>query len=160
MSQYVRYERFLQDIISNWPAPTVWYPENLSVETFARGLRNAIKSVIAFNFPIANIDIQKLAAIWPAATVYTYPGQVILAPKDSPKIVVDKAPTQVKSFVIPSTDSLAVKAALILLDRRHITLPVILQGNPQEAFDYITARELDVSIQPAPEMGEDFFQML
>lgn len=162
VSQYVRFEPFIEDAITNWPRPTEWCPTSISLDTFARGLRNSIKSVLAYNWSCANIDIAKLASIWPAAQIFIQPGRVVFASRGTPPVLAnDDTPTHQKtSFYLDASDSLAVKAALILLDRKKITLPVILQGDPTETFAYIEQRELDVTVQPAPNIGPDSFLML
>jgi hypothetical protein len=159
-STYHRYEPFIKDYLASWPHPKDFTPEDCSVETFAKCLRNAIRSVIAYQWPTADIDIARLAAIWPASVVSQFPTGVRIGPRDTPRAPELGKPTSRHSFEVDATDTLAVKAAIVLLARQKLTAPVLLIGDPQVAFDYVASNTYDVAITPCPEAGAEAFLML
>ncbi len=154
---YKRYEPFIKDCLAAWPNPVDFTPETVSVETFAKTLRNAIRSVLAFQWKDADIDIGLLATIWPAAIVSSYPTGVRFGPRDAPRAPAAGRAVLSHSFELNADDPLAVKAAIVLLSRGKFSAPVLLHGDPSVAETYITANDFDVAIQPAPEAGPESF---
>lgn len=160
LSAYQRYEEHIKSYMAAWPHPVDFQPQDIAIETFAKGLRNAIQSALAFQWPSADIDIPYLATIWPATVVSQYPSGVRIGPRDTPRAPALGQTSIAHSFDLETSDTLAVKAAIVLLSRGKLTAPVLLKGDPEVALSYIAQNEYDVSLRPAPEAGPEAYLML
>jgi hypothetical protein len=160
LSNYQRYECFIKDFLASYPNPIDFTPNDVSVETFSKCFRNACKSAIAYRWSTADIDIERLNAVWPATVVRTNPTHVRVGPRDSPSVPDAGKSVLAASFDVEASESLCVKAAIVLLAYGKLTVPVLLHGDPSEALEYIARNSYDVSLSPAPEAGPESFRML
>lgn len=159
LSNYMRYERFIKDYMAAWPTPVDFVPDEINVETFSKGFRNAVRSVLCYNWPAADIDIERLREIYPATVVATNPTCVRVGPRTGPRAPEASRLAPATSFDLDTTDTLAIKAAIVLLARGKLSAPVLLRGDPQPALDYIEQNSYDVSLMPAPDAGGECYTM-
>jgi len=159
-SQYQRYESFIKDYLAAYPNPIDFHPESVAIDTFAKAFRNAVKSVLIYHWPTADLDVAKLKAIWPGTVVSTYPSGVRVGPREGPRVPESGRQVLSQSFELDTTDALAVKAAIVLCARQKFSAPVLLHGDPTEALAYIEKNSYDVSLQPAPEAGPESYRMI
>jgi hypothetical protein len=159
LSNYQRYEGFIKQYMAAYPHPIDLVPEDISVETFAKSFRNAVKSVIKFQWRDADIDVGRLTTIWETTVVCCNPTCVRIGPRDAPRAPEVGAVVSRHAFEVSADDPLAVKAAIVLLSREKFVAPVLLTGDPQVALDYIAKNTYDVELSPCPEAGPESFLM-
>lgn len=160
-SNYRRHERYIQDFMTAWPNHVELTPTGVNLDTFAKNFRYAVRSVLDYQWTQADIDIPRLAELWQAASIRTYPTKIVIGPREgsyTPEAA--DSSTQRHLFELNCADVLATKAAIVLCARGIFQKPILLRGDPQVAHNYIEANHYDVHIHPLPEAGDDAFLML
>jgi hypothetical protein len=159
-SVFLRYEPYIKDYMASWPIACDYKPENLNVESFAKALRNAIRSVLQFQWP-TDIDLPLLASRWSATAISCYPTGVRIGPRETARSLPEVKKTALTyAFTVDCADDLLVKAAVVIASRDVLEQPVLLVGNPQTALDYIAKNSYDVNVRPHPDAGEHAYVML
>lgn len=138
-----RYEDSIAKIIEVYPSIVVMEPNNLSSETVAARLRDAIRSVATYQWRTDKFSVDLLRELLPTLAV-TRRGEHVIAGRkqelqanSTEMLVAASSCTSAEpqfSLELPSDDLLAVRCAIILHHRGYLSKPTRVGGVLPPAF--------------------------
>lgn len=152
-----RYEPHIQAFLSRWPQATAFDPAPLSHVTFRCRFRDAVASLLEFNWPTC-LDVAVLRDIWPKVELRVVNNEVVvgqrsaqsLSPVGSVGHLSTQTPTDKFALTLDNPEPTIVFAIAILLDRKVMTQPVKLKNIPQDLLQQVADR-FDVGISQTPD---------
>lgn len=151
------YEGHIHTILRNYPANTRFLPERVAATTFSARLRDAINSVIEYNWP-TSVEVGRLEIIWRADLEIVLEGKEVIARRKGPhnKIVaaVGKELLAGDFFVeVDKPTKPILHSICLLLSGKHITKPAkltnvdpVLLKEVTDLYDIGITTEGDVTI--------------
>lgn len=145
-----RYEQHIASVLQHWPEPVSFDAKPLSVTTFSCRFRDAITSVLEYNWP-TSLDLERLRALRDEFEVCVVAGMVMVRKKGLGKAMatvgkLDEVLTHDDFiFTLNNPEPAVLFAAAILVDRKVITRPIKIKNTPRSLLDQVTER-FDVGI--------------
>jgi hypothetical protein len=111
------YEDHILTILKNFPQPTHFFPASLAVTTFSCRLRDAINSIIEFNWT-SPVDVSRLKEVWSKELEIVYQ-------TNPPTVIARKKPTKLAKAAAQSLDVEVGEESLYLCELKEPTRNVV-----------------------------------
>lgn len=150
-----RYEKAIAHVLANWPTKVTFNPAPFSVETFACRLRDAMKSMIDYEWKSTLVDLEKLKKLRPLLAVVSE--ELVVAvqqkKKDAPEPVSAGKPVKESEVVVPEhlVTKEVVDSFACLLHHRLLSFAVIFPTTGVGAEEMVleTLTKWDVGVIPS-----------
>lgn len=159
-----RFEGVIEAWLAAYPAPYIFKPDNLSVETVMARLRDAVKAKLTFGYPSSVVDHQILTQRWADVVVTRARGLNghvrIGRPEGRVKLalVTEGKSTTTLSLVAPTLEVL--NAACVLLNAGVIATEISVTDCPAPLYDWLNRAGLpaypNVAVASSSDNGTNF----
>ena len=147
-----RYEKALQAILTHYPQACSFDPKaiGLATSTFSCRLRDAASSLFEYHWT-SPVDESKLREIWPYVEITFAAGMVIARQRGAKQLSAVQGPSDIASdkdsfaFTLDRPTPQEIVASAILLDKKHIKLPIKVKNCAIEEIVKLTAN-FDVAV--------------
>lgn len=126
-SSFRRYEQAIHSIVESWPSVVILDPGPLSNETYSARLRDAIQSLLQYNWP-TSIDVHKLRKLRHEIVVSNRDGTIVAGPRHNARPPLQPVVQSAQTLSLTNPTSSSIEEVCRALSERR-SAPVNLKGN-------------------------------